>query len=289
MPEVEFPHVAVDGRLQSADGTELYWRGWLPEGSPRGVLVFVHGLAEHSGRYLNPVAHFVPLGYACYAVDLRGHGHSGGLRVHVDSFDDYLDDVSALLAEVRRRHPHPPALVGHSMGGLVALLFALGRGDAVAAAVASSPGLAAHPSARPSLALRIAARVLSVLIPRVLISSDLDPRAISRDPEVVRDYLEDPQVSSKASPRWYTSFLAAQRRAFKGAPSLGIPTLVMQSGDDRLVDPAAAARWAEAAPRDLVTYIEWPGLFHEMFNEPERRRVFEAMEPWLDRHLSGGP
>jgi alpha-beta hydrolase superfamily lysophospholipase len=275
------------GKVKSRDNTSIFWQSWLPGSFPRAALLFVHGLAEHSSRYRLPIEFLTPLGYACYALDLRGHGQSEGLRVHVQSFNDYLDDVAAVLREIRERHPGLPiALLGHSMGGLVAIRFVLEQPTQVSAVVVSSPSLAAHASSQPPQHLVRIAKILSLLWPTCLFPSRLDTAAISKDEEVVKAYTEDPQVSRKVSARWFTSWLVAQREAFARAGLLRVPMLLMQSGADRLVDPQATQRFADLAPPELVSFYTWPGLYHEMFNEPERQRVFQLVESWLGNWLA---
>jgi alpha-beta hydrolase superfamily lysophospholipase len=274
-----------EGTLATDDGLALYWQSWSPPGDPDGILLFVHGLAEHSGRYLNPVRHFVARGWACYGFDYRGHGQSPGRRVHVGSFDEYLSDLSDGHRLVRIRHPDQPIfMVGHSQGGLLTLLYAGTAPANLTGVVASSPFLGIHPDSRPSGALMAASGVLSKLAPKMTFASNAKPEYLSRDPQVADDYAADPLVSRKVSARWATSLHEAQHRALGEAPELAIPALVMQGGADRLVDPEATRTWVASAPGNLVEYVEWEGYYHELFNEPmnERRSVFETMERWLE-------
>lgn len=274
------------GQITTDDGQTLYWQCWLPE-EPKAVLYFVHGLAEHSGRYGFPVAYFTERGYACWSFDLRGHGESSGRRVHVDAFDDYAVDVDAVLQHLRHEHGDLPIfLVGHSMGGLIALRFFLDHQDAFCGAVLSSPALGTHPSQEPPKALRAIAGLLSRLWPGVLFPSDLETEAISRDPAVVDAYRADPLVSSKVSARWFTSIEKAMEEVRTRCGEVCRPLLLMHSGGDRLTDPKISQRWAEKAPDQWVTHVEWPGLYHEMFNEPQRDEVFQRMETWLEERLS---
>jgi lysophospholipase len=276
-----------EGTLATDDGLALHWQSWTPPGDPDGVLLFVHGLAEHSGRYLNPVRHFVARGWACYGFDYRGHGHSPGQRVHVGSFDEYLSDLGDGHRLVRIRHPGERIfVVGHSQGGLVTLLYAGNQPPGLDGVVVSSPFLGIHPDSRPSPVLAAASRLLSGLAPRMAFPSNANPDFLSRDPEVAQAYRSDPLVSRKVSARWVASVLDAQRRALAEASELAVPALVMQAGADRLADPEATRSWVASAPGALVEYVEWEGYAHELFNEPllDRRPVFEAMERWLDAH-----
>lgn len=274
------------GRLKTADGLDLFWRGWIPE-NPKAVLLFVHGLAEHSGRYVRTATHFAGRGVACYAPDLRGHGESQGLKVHVDRFDDYLDDVDAALSLIRERHAGLPIfLVGHSMGGLIAIRHVLLKPGAVRGAVVSSPLLGFHPEADASAVTKLIARLLSAIAPHTLVPSGLDPGTLCHDRSVVDAYVQDPLVSHKVSARWYASTSKAMAETRARAGSLQVPLLLMQSGGDRLVDPEATRRWARAAPEKLVRFVWWDGFFHEMFNEPEREQVLARVDAWLDEQLS---
>lgn len=276
-----------EGTLATDDGLALFWQSWRPPGEAEGVLVFVHGLAEHCGRYLNPVRHFVARGWACLGFDTRGHGRSPGPRVHVASFDEFLADVGEARRLARIRHPDRPlVLVGHSQGGLLTLLYALQHDELVDGVIVSSPFLGFHPDTKPANIVSRAARVLSKLTPRVMIDTRLDLDGLSRDPEVVEAYRSDPLVSSKVSIGWANAVSDAQRAAIDEASRLAVPALVMQAGADRIVDPEATRDWVAAAPGGLVEYVEWDGYHHELFNEPllERRRVFDRMEEWLAKH-----
>jgi acylglycerol lipase len=274
-------HTTGEGEVGSRDGLLLSFRSWLPA-SERAVVLIVHGVAEHSGRYAHVGQHLAALGYACYALDYRGHGRSPGVRAHIHRFDDYLADVTAMREHLRAAHPHVPlVLLGHSQGGLIVLLEALTAPAGLAAVIATSPFLGIHPASRPPAVLAAAARVLSRTVPKLRIASNLDTSQLSRSPEVVAAYEADPLVTSKVSARWFTEINGAHARALALAPRLMTPTLVMQAGADRLVDPGATRRWVEAAPAALVEYVEWDGFYHEILNEPEKADVLTRIESWL--------
>lgn len=290
------PAAAIPMRKESCrttDGLELGCRVWAPA-SPVGLIVIVHGLAEHGGRYSETAGFFAGNGWAVFAGDLRGHGQSpdmpGAGRVHVNRFADYFLDVAALIDLAREHYPQLPLfLLGHSMGGLITLSYVLQKPEGLTGAVISSPALGTHPDFKPPAILRLLVRVLDRLAPRLRFPSDLDTQAISRDPEVVRAYLEDPLVSEKVSARWYAEILRAMDRAHADAGKLQIPVLLMQSGADRLVDPAAPGRWAESAPAARVELVSWEGLYHEMFNEPEKSAVRHRTLEWLQQQVARAP
>jgi alpha-beta hydrolase superfamily lysophospholipase len=276
-------------RCRTADGLDLHCRSWTPT-DPRGVLVIVHGLAEHGGRFRTTAEFFAAQGWVVFAGDLRGHGLSpdapGGGRVHVRRFTDYFMDVEAFTDVARQANESLPLfLLGHSMGGLIAISYLLQHPADLTGAVISSPALGTHPEFRPPLALRLLVGLLSRLAPRARFPSDLDSSALSRDPAVVQAYLDDPLVSRKVSARWYAELVKAIKLAHEQAGALRTPILLMQSGADRLVDPAAPARWAAAAPAGLVEQVTWEGFYHEMFNEPGKERVRDRTLAWLRERL----
>ncbi len=279
-----------NNKLKTHDGIELYWRSWQAD-SPTGVIVLVHGLADHSGRFEEIGQFLASGGWTVYACDLRGHGlssdgHQAG-RVHVDHFSDYANDLSAMISLAKQHHPDLPVIIlGHSMGGLISLTYALNHPQELDGVVLSSPTLGAHADAQPPAVLNLLVRMLVHIKPRLLFPSDLNTGSISRDADVVRAYIDDPLVSEKVSARWYVEITKAIDDIQGRAAELKIPTLLMQSGDDRLVDPQAASNWAKEAPKDLLKLVVWDGFFHEMFNEPEKEKVYACVLEWLNRKFA---
>lgn len=274
------------GWIQSADGNRLFWRRHSPEGDARAVLLVVHGLAEHTGRYLHVLDHFATAGFDCWAHDYRGHGQSPGPRVHVRHFDEFLTDLAAARRLVTHAQPDLPLfLVGHSQGGLIVLREAVTNPQGLEGIVVSSPFLGMHPDAAPPAALHMVANIVSTFAPKLMFSKVAEPSVLSRDPKIPEAYIADPLVSTTVSARWFTEVLRAQTDTHARASTLSVPALVMQSGDDRLTDPAATRSWASNAPAHLVEYVEWEGLYHEMFNEPEKEQVFARVEHWLGERL----
>ena len=168
------------------------------------------------------------------------------------------------------------------LGSTATITVASGSGIVV-----SSPFLGMHPDAAPPAALHMVANIVSTFAPKLMFSKVAEPSALSRDPKIPEAYIADPLVSTAVSARWFTSVLAAHADTHARASTLSIPALVMQSGDDRLTDPAATRSWVAQAPADLVDYVEWEGLYHEMFNEPEKEEVYKRVEQWLGERLKG--
>jgi alpha-beta hydrolase superfamily lysophospholipase len=270
----------VESHFKGADGLRLFRRVWLPE-RPARVLVLVHGYAEHSGRYDHVARWFVARGAAVHAYDHRGHGRSAGPRTHVERFDHFLDDLERFLELVRAEHPEGPlTLVGHSMGGLVTAALLVERAPAVSSAVLSGPALALGPGvSRSRVAL---ARVLRRLAPRLVLGSGLDAAGLSRDPAVVRAYLEDPHVHRTMTASLAAELLDAIPRTAAGAGRVAVPLLVVHGEEDPMCPVAGSRAFFAGVDCGGSRLLTYPGLRHEIFNEPEHERVFEDVRGWLE-------
>jgi alpha-beta hydrolase superfamily lysophospholipase len=240
----------------------------------------VHGYAEHSGRYEEMAVWFGARQHVVHAYDQRGHGRSGGPRCHVGRFEEFLDDLGAMLAAVRSEHPDLPlTLVGHSMGGLITLAFLTERKPAVASAVTSGAALSIGAVSPLRVAL---ARGLRRLLPRFVLGSGLDPQGLSRDPEVVRRYLEDPLVSRSMTASLGAELLAAAPRTTARAGLVDVPLLLLHGAEDPLC-AAEGSRAFHAGVRSPGSALRvYPELRHEIFNEPERESVWQDIASWLE-------
>lgn len=276
----------IEARFPGTSGARLFRRAWIPP-DPRRVLAVVHGFAEHSGRYENFGAWFADRGCAVHAYDQRGHGYSSGRRGHLRSFAHYLDDLSIFLETVRREQPELPlCLVGHSMGGLVVASYLRERRPEIACAVTSG-ALLDHPKGLSAARVWIA-RVLRWIAPRLRVPGGVDPEGLSRDPNVVRDYIEDPLVFSSATTSLGAELIDAVRRIQAGG-DVCVPLLMLHGGEDSLCPVDGSRRFFETlrvAGSDLKVY---PALRHEIFNEPESEAVFSDLLEWIraqERSLS---
>jgi alpha-beta hydrolase superfamily lysophospholipase len=244
-------------------------------------MLVVHGYAEHSGRYEGLAAWFAARGVAVHAYDQRGHGRSGGARGHAARFQEFLDDLALLLEFVRTEHPDLPlTLVGHSMGGLVVASFLTERKPTISSAVLSGPALALGDGVSR---LRIAAaRALRGIAPRLVLRSGLDPGGLSRDPSVVRAYLEDPLVFRTMTTSFAAEMLAAIPRVAARAAEVAVPLLGLHGEEDPLC-PLRGSRAFFASVRSPGSTLRvYPGLRHEIFYEPEREKVYEDLWSWLE-------
>jgi len=265
-----------------AGGGSRYVQSWRPQGAARAALVLLHGLAEHSDRYGELVARLVDLKIAVHALDHRGHGRSAGPRANIGRFAWLVEDAAARLAAARAEEPRRPLLLlGHSLGGAVALATALQH--RVDALILSAPAVGADP--HPPWARLAIARLLSALAPSVGVLT-LPSDALSRDPEVGRRYDADPLVYRGAIPaRSIIELLDAMRDLRARAPLLRAPVLVMHGTADRLVPLAHCEPVYERLGSPDRTLLRFEGFYHELFNDPERARVFEALAAWIGRRL----
>ena len=269
----------VEGRLTGAGGVGLYWQGRLPAGEPRGLLLLCHGLGEHSGRYVTVLDTLVPDGWAVYGLDHRGHGRSRGPRAHVRDYAHFLADYDTFRRTITARHPRlRPFLLGHSMGGQIALAYALDHQDALAGLVLSAPALAAPPVPR---ALRMAARTLARVRP-TLRRAVVDLGGISRDEAVVAAYRADALVH-QGHPTLALSVALVDRMALLAAraPELTLPLLLQHGTADAVCDPAGSRALAAAVSSQDRTVRWYEGFWHEIYHEPGRERPLADLREWL--------
>lgn len=266
-----------------AGGVELFGQCWRPE-QPRALVILVHGFGEHSGRYGNLIPPLTGAGYAVYALDHRGHGRSPGKRGHTDSFDDYLTDVRALIAVAQAALPGLPVVIfGHSMGGLIVLVYALRNPGDLAGVVASAPLLA---KANVSPILLTVAQLLSRVTPTFGLDTGLDPTTISRDPAEVARYTSDAQVHAKSTARAGSELMKAVDWAQAHAGELAVPLLLYHGGDDKLVPIDGSRRFFAAVQEGDKQFVELAGRYHESHNDSGRDELFALIVDWLDRHLA---
>ncbi len=274
-----------EGRFRGRQNIGLYYQSWLPAGHPKAILLVVHGLAEHSGRYSNLVNYFIPKGYAIFGLDHRGHGKSEGLRGYVDKFSDYLDDLRTFLDIVRSEYGNTKIfLVGHSVGGMIATAYALTHQGELAGLILSAPTFKVGSSvARLDIA---AARVLSVLLPKMGIAP-IDASAVSRDKAVVAAYVNDPLVyRGKIRARLGSELVnMIEKKLPPQMPELNLPILIMHATADRLSNPQGSRMLYEMSNSKDKTLKYYEGLYHEIFNEPEHTQVLAYMESWLTTRL----
>lgn len=276
----------MSGSFSGVGGVAIEWRSWLPGEPARAVVVISHGAGEHVGRYEHVAGGLTGAGLAVYALDHRGHGRSGGPRALIDRLDHAVADLDRLVVLAGEAHPGLPVfLLGHSMGGTIALRYAAAHGDRLSGMILSGPLAAVEPPPRP---LALLARALSVLAPRAGAIA-VDPALVSRDPEVVRRYREDPLVHhGKLPARTVVELSAAVETLPETVGRIRVPVLIAYGTDDRLCPPRGSTMVAERIGSADVTVLPLEGLHHEILNEPEQAAVLESMIDWLQARLPAG-
>lgn len=264
-------------------GARLAVTHW-PVEHPRGVVLLAHGLFEHAGRYGHVADRLNTAGLAVVALDHMGHGRSDGTPGFVPAFSVFLDGMDALLAHVRAEYPHRPLLLlGHSMGGLIAVHHLLQRQQVYTAAAVSGPAIL--PAAPPSRIMIWISRILSRLFPRLGVLA-LDSNGVSRDPAVVAAYQADPRVyGGKIGARLAEAMFDAMAAAQSNAGHITLPLLVQHGEADALASPAGGQYLHDHAGSTDKKLILYPGLYHEIYNEPEQAAVLDDLVVWFDAHL----
>lgn len=266
----------------ASDGDNLAVQDWPleKEQALRGVVVIVHGLGEHAGRYDHVARRLNSWGFAVRGFDQYGHGESGGKRGGLPSSNRLLDDLADIVDSTQQRMPKPCPLIllGHSMGGLVAGLFVARGVRLVDALVMSSPALDPGLNGFQKFLLAVLPRVA----PDLRVSNALDASKISHDPDVVHAYKSDKLVHDRISARLAKFIADGGPEVLAAAPSWKTPTLLMFAGQDKLVAPAGSRAFAANAPKQAVTAQCFELLYHEIFNELNADPVFAALKAWLD-------
>ncbi len=268
----------------ASDGLSLCARGWAPA-RPKAVVCLVHGHGEHVGRYARVAAALNQAGYALLGFDLRGHGKSGGPRGHVPSYEALLVDIDLFLGQMDERYPALPRfLYGHSMGGNLVINYALRCRSDLRGVVATGPWL--ELAFQPPLVRVALGKIMNRVFPAFTQESGLETKALSRDESVVRAYENDPLVHGKISARLFVLMYEAGLWAMQHAPEFPLPLLLMHGEADRITSAEASRRFAAAVPQKRCTLRLWPGLYHEIHNEPEKEEVLQTLLDWLNTHLT---
>jgi len=276
----------VESSFTGVGDVELYAQSWLPDATPRAVITLVHGVGEHSGRYLNVIEPLVEAGYAVYSFDQRGHGASAGRRVHVGRWTEYRDDLETFLGIVSAKEPgRPVILYGHSMGSLVVLDYLLQKPTGLAGAIIS--GAALQPAGVGSPVMIAMARVLTHVTPTLAINLGIEAASLTRDPDALAAYDADPLVTGKATVRWGTESLDTVERIKAGMAEIELPILVVHGDDDHLNLVAGARALYEAVRSADKTMRVYPGVLHEPHNDLGHEQLAADVTAWLD-HLTVG-
>jgi alpha-beta hydrolase superfamily lysophospholipase len=267
---------------KTEDGLSIYFQGWQTEKDPKGAIGLIHGLGEHSGRYSQWAGWLNEAGYSVLSYDLRGHGKSGGPRGHVNSFEDFLRDTDMLISEIKSRFANRTYfLYGHSLGAIIAASYVLHRKPQLDGVILI--GLATKTPLQDQKGKIFLAKILGSVAPKFTMDSGLDPETISKDPEVVSRYVNDPLVHKTVTTGFANSSIHEISWINQHVGEWKLPLLLMHGELDILGYPQGSQEFASKVQGDCTLKI-WPGLKHEVHNEPEKQEVFEYLRQWLDMH-----
>ncbi|KAA1248380.1 lysophospholipase [Mycobacterium simiae] len=274
----------AERNFDGVGGVDIVYDVWTPETPPLAVVVLAHGLGEHARRYDHVAQRFGEAGLVTYALDHRGHGRSGGKRAVVRDISEYTADFDTIVGIATRENPGLKRIVlGHSMGGGIVFAYGVERPDNYDLMVLSAPAVAAQDLVNPLVA--VAAKVLGVVLPGLPVQ-ELDVDAISRDPQVVAAYNDDPMVYHGRVPAGIgRALLQVGETMPRRAPALAAPLLVVHGTGDRLIPIDGSRRLVECVGSADVELKQYPGLYHEVFNEPERGQVLDDVVGWITRRV----
>lgn len=274
------------GIFAGVNSDQIYYYCWKAE-EPRGVVVIAHGLGEHSGRYANLIRIMQDDGISFYALDHRGHGRSAGKRGHIGSFSEYIEDLKTLFKLVQKENQSIPIiLLGHSMGGVIALQYALKYPRDIDGLILSSAGLI--PAGGLPGWKKMLAGFLSKIAPDLAISNGLNSSDLSHDQHVVDAYINDPLVHDRVSSRWFTEFSRAGADSLSRAAELNMPLLIIHGADDKIVDFRGSREIMESASSADKQFYLFEGLYHETMNEasPEKEKVVNSIREWILKQVA---
>lgn len=275
----------IEGTFQGAKGLSLYYQSWSPQNRAKAIVAIVHGLGSHSGQFDNAVQYLIGKGYGVYAFDLRGHGRSPGQRGHINSWAEFREDLNAFLQLIREREPDCPRFLwGHSLGGAIALDYALRFPEVLQGVIVTAPAIGRIGVSPMKIAI---GRLLSQVYPRFSLKSGIDREASSRDPNAVSAYAQDTLRHEYGSARLATEFLETVNWIQSHGSDLRLPLLILHGSADRVTHPDSS--WAfcmQVTFPDKECY-EFPGSYHDLHIDINHHEVFANLGEWLERHLPG--
>jgi alpha-beta hydrolase superfamily lysophospholipase len=274
-------------QLKSADGTSLFAREWCPVSGPKAWITMSHGTSEHSGRYDHMARVLNEAGYALVMPDLHGNGRSEGKRGHIDSFSQYTDDLKAAIEYTRGRQPKAHFLGGHSLGGLCAARIAVENPPGISGVFLS--GAAFRLAFDPPAWKTKMSGLLSILLPSLQLSNELNLEHLTHDKEIVERQRNDPYNHGKVTPIAYVEYLKTQQEVENRTTELALPLLVMHGGADKITAVSGSEQFHSKAGSKEKRLIIYDGFYHEIFNEIEREKVFSDLIGWMDFILRDPP
>lgn len=269
-----------EGYFLGKDRLRLYWQGWQPDCPIKCIIWFVHGLADHSGRYDVISNKLENKGYAVYGFDRRGCGKSEGPRGHASSYETLIDDLRLFQGELEKMHPDIPIiLLGNSLGGQLALAYSMNYPQSIHACIALAPWLSL-PFKLPWW-LENTAAMLNMVTSSMTFDNRLNYEDLSRDRDFIESFKNDPLIHRKISIGLYLQCAKAAQRLLKNPQVLQTPTLLIHGTGDKITSHLGSRQFAEAAPPEFMSYVEIPEGRHVLLQDDCKAEVWLALESWL--------
>ncbi len=278
------------GMWSTRDGTELFYHRWTSESrEAKAAFIGVHGAFAHAGDFERPAQYFVSRGIDIFAFDLRGFGHWKGSAAHISDYQQYLDDIKLFLDFIKPKTKATKFfLMGHSMGGLLTLSFLIHEPKAdIEGAIISSPWI--ETAARINPIIRFLGKIFAVVYPKFAAPADINLNDLTHDQEIIAIHQKDIEKGlrkTKATAGWLKQIERAQQLVKQNASVISKPILILQAGDDRLVRSSATKEVFDKIDSSDKEFKEYPGLYHELFNEVERGQVFNDIWNWLEPRIT---
>ena len=274
-----------DGFFSNQENQSIYYQNWLPDESARAVLLIVHGLNEHCGRYQHLAEYFTDKSFAVYGLDQIGHGKSEGTRAYLNSFSEFTDTLLEYIKMIKERQPELPIfLVGHSLGGLIGAKLLIDHPHQIEGAILSG-SLVLIPENISPLTIRIG-KIVANIFPKLGLAG-VDPYGLSRDPDVVQAYIDDPLVySGKATTILSVKINETMEIIAAQGKQINQPLLILHGGEDQIVPPASSQFLYDLVSSVDKKLVFYDGFYHEIYNEPGHEEIFEDILSWLQNRLT---
>lgn len=259
-----------------------YVREWASEDSKANI-VLIHGVGEHSGRYIETAQNLFEQGFNVYTGDLIGHGLSDGERVYIKSVNDYMDNVNFFINRVKNNKPI--FLLGHSMGGFIVLYYMhINKGKGLKGAVVSSPYIKDKMSVSP--VKYFLGKTAAALVPKLRIESGIKGEMVCRDKDIIGKYNSDSLNCGTVTARWFVELEKARQKLVQEQAGYDTPCLILQAGGDIVVDAVAVKQFYEGIGSKDKEFVLYDGFYHEILNDPERDRVISKIFSWLNERVT---
>ena len=269
---------------KTKQGGKIFAQKWLVDGKPKAIITLVHGLGEHIGRYDHVAKFFNQNQISFYGFDHRGHGKSSGIRGHIGDSQEFIEDIDTLVETSKSENPDVPIfLYGHSMGGNMVLFYAMKKQPEIKGVICTSPGIATGEPIPPTKLML--ANLLKTMLPSLTMNNGLDVNNLSRNPQVVKAYQEDPLVHPMVSTKLAMDMFSNGDWIIANAEKFGSSLLLLQGDKDHIVNLEKTKQFASKVSSSLITFKIFPDFYHELHNELEQEQVLQYILNWINNQI----